>query len=152
MPEKKVFDSLLWKTSINGCIYYCDGKLCKNPIHFVCIFIVRSFLFGQKSWKLTEHYQNFLCTWKLIFFSISSYRDLSLCEFFPMDHSNQHIYILDDHCSWKFVLFYSYNNICITRSGIAKKFFCHRRIIRNRNYILKAIVGKNIIKFVWEIA
>ena len=30
----------------------CIGKLCKNPIHFVCIFIVRRF-FGQKSWKLT---------------------------------------------------------------------------------------------------
>ena len=44
----------------------CVIKLCENTIHFVCIFIVWRF-FGQKSWKLTEHYLNFLCTWKLIF-------------------------------------------------------------------------------------
>ena len=36
-------------------------------IHTFCMYFHCPKVFGTKSWKLTKHYQNCLCTWKLIF-------------------------------------------------------------------------------------
>ena len=41
-------------------------KFAKIP-YILYVFSLSEGFFGQKSWKLTEHYLNFLCTWKLIF-------------------------------------------------------------------------------------
>ena len=38
----------------------------KFPYTFYIFLLSRDF-FVQQSWKLTEHYQNFLCAWKIIF-------------------------------------------------------------------------------------
>ena len=61
MPERKLLNSLLWKMCLIGC------KLRWKIPYILYVFLLSKGFFGQKSWKLTEHYLNFLCTWKLIF-------------------------------------------------------------------------------------
>ena len=58
----------------------CVGKLCKNPIHFVCIFIVRRF-FWPKISKINGALSKLFMDMKTHFSSISSYRDLSISDF-----------------------------------------------------------------------
>ena len=59
----------------------CVGKLCENPIHFVCIFIVWRF-FWPKILEINRALLKLFMHMKTHFSSISTYRDLSLCNFF----------------------------------------------------------------------
>ena len=58
----------------------CVGKLCENPIHFVCIFIVWRF-FWPKILEINRALLKLFMHMKTHFSSISTYRDLSICDF-----------------------------------------------------------------------
>ena len=90
MPERKVLNSLLWKTFLNGC------KLRLKTLHkshtFCMYFHCLKGFFGQKSRKLTEYYQNFLCTWKSFFPHI--FLSPTVCmRLFQIDHPNVYMLI-----------------------------------------------------------
>ena len=61
----------------------CVGKLCKNPIHFVCIFIVQRF-FWPKISKINGAQLKLFMHMKTHCSSISSYQDLSINNFLKL--------------------------------------------------------------------
>ena len=75
----------------------CVGKVCKNPIHFVCIFIVRRF-FWPKILEINRALLKLFMHMKTHFSSISTYRDLSLCDFFLATLMYIYIYTHKSRC------------------------------------------------------
>ena len=67
----------------------CVGKLCKNPIHLVCILIVRRFFWPKIfkiNWALSKTYNSHVNSFFLhILFIVTC-----LFQIFPMDHSNRY--------------------------------------------------------------